>query len=78
MCRMITRDQAVQLFGSVKALQNALGLKTHSAIYMWGADKPIPDVHELRIRYELRPDAFDVTGDLRQPIPEPPKANHAA
>jgi len=64
---MITRNQAVHLFGSVKALQGALGLKTHSTIYMWGPDKPIPDVHALRIRYELRPDAFDASGNLRQP-----------
>ena len=61
---MITRTQAIHLFGSVKLLQQALGLKTHSAIYMWSKDKPIPETHELRIRYELRPDAFDAAGNL--------------
>lgn len=60
----ITRDQAVALFGSVKDLQHALGLKTHSAIYMWAADEPIPEKQFLKIRYELRPDAFDADGNL--------------
>jgi len=62
---MITRAQAVQLFGSVKALQTALGLKTHSAVYMWPEDAPIPDKHALRIQYELRPNAFKADGTLR-------------
>lgn len=62
---MLTRTQATSIFGSVKALQAALGLKTHSAIYMWPPDSPIPAEHALRIRYELRPDAFDASGQIK-------------
>jgi hypothetical protein len=54
----VTKDEAITLFGSVEKLRIALGLKTRSAIYMWPADKPIPEVHELRIRHELKPEAF--------------------
>jgi hypothetical protein len=63
---MLTKNQAIALFGSVKELQTALGLKTHSSISMWG-DNPIPEVHELRIRYELKPEAFDAAGNLLAP-----------
>jgi hypothetical protein len=61
---MLTRSQAVRLFGSVKALQAALGLKTHSAVYMWPEHGAIPEVHELTIRYRLKPEAFDADGNL--------------
>ncbi|GAB3744923.1 hypothetical protein [Lysobacter olei] len=64
---MLTKEQAIRLFGSVKELQTALGLKTHSAIYMWHDGQPIPENHALRIRYELRPDAFDANGKLLSP-----------
>lgn len=60
----ITKEQAIKLFGSVKALQTALGLKTHSAIYMWPNGEPIPENHALRIRYQLKPEAFDADGNL--------------
>lgn len=60
----ITKEQAIRLFGSVKALQTALGLKTHSAIYMWPDGEPIPENHALRIRYQLRPNDFDAQGNL--------------
>lgn len=62
---MITKAQAIQLFGSVRALQAALGLKTHSAIYMWKDGEAIPENHYLRIRYELMPESFDTDGNLR-------------
>lgn len=39
----------------------ALGLKSRQAIYMWGDDR-IPEAHYLRIRYELKPEAFDESG----------------
>lgn len=61
---MITKQQAIELFGSVKALQLALGLGTHSAIYMWPDGEAIPEVHYLRIRYQLKPEAFDADGGL--------------
>ncbi len=61
----MTKEQAIGLFGSVKGLRDALGLRTRSAIYMWKDGEAIPDTHELRIRYELRPEAFDENGDLK-------------
>lgn len=63
MPRMITRSQAVALYdNSVKALQSALGLRSHASIYMWPPDEPIPEVHYLRLRYQLKPEAFDADG----------------
>jgi hypothetical protein len=67
----LTKSQAIHLFGSIKELQSALGLKTHSAISMWSNVGPIPDVHYLRIRHQLRPEAFDAAGNL---LPEFEKA----
>lgn len=60
----ITKEQAVRLFGSRKELQAALGLQSHATIVMWEDGKPIPEVHALRIRYVLRPEAFDAAGNL--------------
>lgn len=62
---MLTKEEAIELFGSVKELQAALGLKTHSAIYMWKDGEAIPEAHELRIRYQLKPKAFDAQGNLK-------------
>lgn len=62
---MITKAQAIELFGTVEKLRAALGLKNRQAIYQWKEDR-IPMNHFLRIRYELRPDAFDVQGNLRK------------
>lgn len=61
---MLTKTDAIALFGSVKALQEALGLKSHATISMWPTDRSIPRVHELEIRYRLRPEAFDAEGNL--------------
>lgn len=61
---MLLKEQAIGLFGSVKELRDALGLRTRSAIYMWKPGEPIPEAHELRIRYELKPQAFDASGGL--------------
>lgn len=61
MSAMLTKSQAVELFGSVERLRVALGLKSRQAIYMWGDDR-IPEAHYLRIRYELKPEAFDESG----------------
>ena len=61
---MITRQQAVDLYGSAESLAVALGYKSRHAIYMWGgADDPIPELPFLKLRYELRPEAFDTTGE---------------
>lgn len=60
---MLTKSQAINLFGSAQELQAALGL-SRTAIIMW-KDK-VPKVHELRIRYELKPEAFNKNGTLRK------------
>lgn len=52
---MMTKSEAIALFGSPNALRLALGLKTRQAIYMWPDDKPIPEAHELKIRHVLKP-----------------------
>jgi len=62
------KHEAIAIFGSVDALRLALGLKTRQAIYMWPDDQPIPDVHALKIRHVLRPDAFNADGSLRAGI----------
>lgn len=74
---MITKEQAISLYGSVKALQEALGLKTHSAIYMWPDGETIPDTHGLRLRYQLKPEAFDNAGNYIGPAPKRQKARAA-
>lgn len=71
---MITKQQAINLFGSVKALQLALGLGTHSAIYMWKDEGPIPEAHYLRIRYQLKPESFDSDGAYIGPAPSKSEA----
>lgn len=52
------KSEAIAVFGSPEKLRVALGLKSRHAIYMWSDDEPIPEVHDLKIRYELRPDLF--------------------
>ncbi len=61
----ITRKQAVALFGSRKALQQALELKSHASIINWPENGLIPNEHYLRIRYQIRPEAFDEKGRLK-------------
>lgn len=53
MTQTISKKQAVEAYGSVGALADALGI-TRSAIYQW-PDGPIADVHALRILYVLQP-----------------------
>lgn len=55
---MITKAEAIKLFGSPELLRKALGLKSRHAVYMWPDTGGIPEVHELKIRYELKPGAF--------------------
>lgn len=61
---MITRNEAVSLYGSVAGLAKALGVE-RQAIYLWGKDKPIPEQRYLQLRYQLKPDAFTAAGSLR-------------
>lgn len=46
-----------KLFGSYKAAAKALRI-SKGAIGNWETDDPIPENHDLRIRYELKPEAF--------------------
>ena len=63
---MITRQQAVDLYGSVPKLADALGYTSRHAVYMWGgADAVIPREPYLRLRYELKPEAFNKNGKLK-------------
>lgn len=59
----ITKRQALSLFDSSSDLAAALG-RTPGAVSHWPIDGPIPREHALRIRYELRPEAFDGLGRL--------------
>jgi hypothetical protein len=61
----LTREQAIALFDGVEPLRSALKLKSRSTIYMWKPGEPIPEPHDLRIRYVLKPEAFDASGELK-------------
>jgi len=61
---MITRAEAISLYGSAIKLAEALGYTSRHAIYMWPKSGPIPQGPYLRLRYELRPDAFDKDGRI--------------
>lgn len=72
---MITREQAVALYGgSVAELAKGLGYTSRHAVYMWPKGEPIPEAAYLKLRYQLRPDAFDATGNLRPASNEAQKA----
>lgn len=53
----LKKEQAVKLFGTASKLAAALGI-SKQAVSLWPARRPIPDEHYLRIRYELKPEAF--------------------
>lgn len=74
---MLTRQQAINLFGSAITLAEKLGYKSRHAIYMWPKTGPIPEGPYLKIRYQLKPDAFDAAGKLIRP-PRRPRKNVAA
>lgn len=61
---MISRQQAIDLFGSAIALAAALGYVSRHAVYMWPKAGPIPNEPYLKIRYQLKPEAFDAAGNL--------------
>lgn len=54
----MTKREALAHFKNASEMAEALGI-SRSAVSQWGDDDQIPPVHELRIRYELRPEAFD-------------------
>src|SRR5215469_8706503 len=53
---VISKKEAIALFSSAKELAKALGI-SKAAVSQW-PDGPIPDNHDLRIRYELKPEHF--------------------
>jgi hypothetical protein len=58
---MITKAQAIAAYGgNASDLARALKIRPQ-AVYQWGDDEPIPDNHELRLKYELRPEVFGPT-----------------
>lgn len=63
---MITRQQAIDLYGSAIALAAALGYTSRHAVYMWPKDAAIPNEPYLRLRYELKPECFDADGRLKK------------
>jgi len=56
MSRRLSKNEAIALFSSAKELSKALGI-SKSAVSQW-PDGAIPDNHDLRIRYELKPEHF--------------------
>ncbi|HEV7164667.1 MAG TPA: Cro/CI family transcriptional regulator [Gammaproteobacteria bacterium] len=56
MSRRLSKKEAIALFSSAKELAKALGI-SKSAVSQW-SDGPIPDNHDLRIRYVLKPEQF--------------------
>lgn len=68
---MITRTQAIALFGSAVELAAALGYTSRHAVYMWPKDGAIPEGAFLKIRFQLKPDAFDADGSLREAPAQP-------
>lgn len=61
---MITRQQAIDLYGSAILLADALGYSSRHAIYMWPKEGNIPEAAYLKLRYQLKPEAFDADGTL--------------
>lgn len=53
----IHKKEAIAAYGTQQALADALGI-SRTAVTMWPDDRPIPKEHQLRLRYELKPDIF--------------------
>ncbi len=54
----ITKERALELFGTPAELADALGIE-RANVYMWKDGEPIPEKHALRIRFVLKPEAFN-------------------
>tara|TARA_R110000737_G_C14241898_1_gene424933 strand:+ start:103 stop:318 length:216 start_codon:yes stop_codon:yes gene_type:complete len=54
----ITKNQAIQLYGSQSKLAKALSI-TKGAVSQW-PEGPIPEKQALKLIYELKPDAFTI------------------
>jgi DNA-binding transcriptional regulator YdaS (Cro superfamily) len=54
----LSKERAVKLFGTQAALAKALGI-TRSAVAQWLPGQPIPEIQAMRIRFVLKPEAFN-------------------
>lgn len=55
---MITKAEAIASYGgNASELAKALKIRPQ-AVYQWPDDRGIPENHELRLKYELRPEVF--------------------
>lgn len=54
----LKKEQAIRLFGSQARLAEELGV-TRSAVCQWKHGEPIPEQYALRIRFILKPEAFE-------------------
>lgn len=63
MSRRLSKQEAIALFSSAQELGTALGI-SKAAVSRW-PDGPIPDNHDLRIRYELKPERIQPAEDAR-------------
>ncbi|TAM22388.1 MAG: hypothetical protein EPN60_16985 [Nevskiaceae bacterium] len=59
----MTKKQAISLFRNAAELATKLGI-SRSAISQWDEEGEIPREHELVIRYQLRSECFDQSGNL--------------
>lgn len=53
----IYKRDVLAIYGTQQAAADALGIK-RGAVAMWSNERPIPERHALKLRYELRPDLF--------------------
>ena len=54
----LIKEDAIALFGNQTLTAEALGM-TRQGVGRWPDGKPIPDGPAYRIRYELKPEAFE-------------------
>lgn len=55
---LITKEEAIAAYdGNASDLARDLKI-TPQAVYQWVDDEPIPEVHQLKLKYELKPAYF--------------------
>ena len=57
MNQRLSKSEAIALFQSAKGLAQALGV-SKAAVSQW-PEEAIPENHDLKIRYVLKPEHFD-------------------
>jgi|GEM_PF-3033815 len=68
MSQRLNKREAIALFSTAKALAAALGI-SKSAVSQW-SEGPIPRIHDLKIRYELKPGHFEGGAGARAKPPQ--------